>query len=284
MTAPQKYHQKEAKMKPKYLSQDEILPKVDQRIIELQQIIANLQKQLKKVPKESLRIVQRRNNFFYYLITSPKDTNGKYLPKAQSKLARQIAQRDYNFAIKREIEGELKVLYKLKKNYRPQNLINIYKRLTLGRKQLVTPVQLPNEEFAKQWQAQSNPGDSFNSQNKCFQTNCGIFVRSKSEVLIADALTNHNIPFHYEMPLHLKDKAFYPDFTCLHPSTRKVYIWEHFGLIDQSEYAIHALEKLILYQSKHFIQSHTLIITYETLDHPLTPQKIHTLIQEYFSC
>lgn len=271
-------------MKLKYLSPDEILPKVDQRIIELQQTLTNIQKQLKNIPSGSLRIVQRRNNFFYYLITNSKDTNGKYLPKTQSKLASQIAQRDYILSIKREIEGELKVLYKLKKNYRPQNLINIYKRLTPGRKQLVTPVQLPNEEFAKQWQAQSKPGNSFNSQNKCFQTSCGIFVRSKSEVLIADALTNHNIPFHYEMPLLLNEKNFYPDFTCLHPSTRKVYIWEHFGLIDQPEYAMHALEKMILYQSKHFTQSNTLIITYETLAQPLTPQKINTLIQEYLSC
>lgn len=269
-------------MKQKLLSPDEILPNVDQRIIELQQTLTNIQKQLKNIPSGSLRIVHRRNNFFYYLITSSKDTNGKYLPKAQSKLARQIAQRDYNFTIKKEIESELKALYKFKKNYHPQNLINIYKKLTLGRKQLITPVQLSNEEFAKQWQAQSNLGNSFNSQNKCFQTSSGIFVRSKSEVLIADALTNHNIPFHYEMPFSLNDKTFYPDFTCLHPLSRKIFIWEHFGLIDQPEYAMHTLEKLILYQSKQFTKCSTLITTYETADQPLTPQKISCIIKDYF--
>ncbi|MEE3440399.1 MAG: hypothetical protein VZR07_10670, partial [Ruminococcus sp.] len=52
-----------------------------------------------------------------------------------------------------------------------------------------------------------------------FETQRGEIVRSKSEVIIADALYYANIPYHYEKPIKVGDRVIYPDFTVLNVKT-----------------------------------------------------------------
>jgi ATP-dependent DNA helicase RecQ len=63
----------------------------------------------------------------------------------------------------------------------------------------------------------------------------GDWVRSKSEVIIANLLYERRIPFEYETRLASPDGATYlPDFT-IHWDG-KTYYWEHLGLLDHEDY------------------------------------------------
>lgn len=110
----------------------------------------------------------------------------------------------------------------------------------------------------------------------------GNILRSKSEVIIDMSLTQARIPFRYECQLIIGETILYPDFTILHPHTRKIFYWEHFGMMDVPEYAFHAFSKLQLYQTSGIIPSINLITTYETKDHPLDPELVSNIINYHF--
>jgi len=120
-------------------------------------------------------------------------------------------------------------------------------------------------------------------ENKIHVAPSGNMVRSKSEVLIDMQLYTNHIPFRYECELQLGDVTIYPDFTVRNPRTGKLYYWEHFGIMDDSNYANNVALKLNTYISNHIIPTIDLITTFETRDHPLTIDTINRVIEEYLS-
>lgn len=107
-------------------------------------------------------------------------------------------------------------------------------------------------------------------------------VRSKSEAIIATMLHVNRIPFHYEGALHLGKKVIYPDFTIRHPVTGRTYYWEHFGMMDNENYAQAAFQKMELYNTNGIMLSDVLLTTYETVEIPLKSDMVENLIQRYF--
>lgn len=107
-------------------------------------------------------------------------------------------------------------------------------------------------------------------------------VRSKSEAIIATMLHVNKIPFHYEEALHLGRKVIYPDFTIRHPVTGRTYYWEHFGMMDNENYAQAAFQKMQLYNINGIMLSDTLLATYESEESPLKSNIVENMIQQYF--
>ena len=107
-------------------------------------------------------------------------------------------------------------------------------------------------------------------------------LRSKAESEIDSELFEKHIPFRYEAPLIIGNKTFYPDFTIRHPITGEIYYWEHFGMMDNPEYAKSAYRKLELYYQVGLIPNINLITTYETKDKPLCIDTIKKIVYEYF--
>ncbi len=106
----------------------------------------------------------------------------------------------------------------------------------------------------------------------------GDFVRSKSESLIAMTLDKYGIAYRYENPLETPKGKFYPDFTIRHPKNHKTYIWEHFGMMDDEDYAAKVPEKLSIYLECGFVPGENLLMTFEAGGHPLTPHTIEEVI------
>lgn len=117
---------------------------------------------------------------------------------------------------------------------------------------------------------------------KKHKTLSGFSVRSKSEVFIANALLAHNIPFRYECQLSTPHGIFFPDFTTLHPQKEDIIYWEHFGMMDNSEYATNVFQKIAYFNSIGIIPGVNLIMTFETKDHPLTTTVIENTIRSFF--
>lgn len=249
------------------------------------------QKQLnqnKEIPQGHLRIAQlsqKTQKPQYYHYTNPKDKKGRFIPRKETKLAVQLAQKDYDISIikllKKQISQTcqyLKIINKISK---------FYTNLSPARQQLITPVTLTDKQYAEQWQSVSWQGRPFAQDEHYLLTNRDEKVRSKSEVLIANALAKHGIPYRYEYPQTLKNSqnkiiTFHPDFLCLNIKTRDEYIWEHFGLMDNPDYAQKAVRKLQFYAQNKIFPGRNLIITMETQTEPLTPQFVDTMIKEYF--
>ena len=80
-------------------------------------------------------------------------------------------------------------------------------------------------------------GDWYKEEKK-LATLSEYFVRSKSEVIIANMLVSEDIPFVYEQPLFAPDGSmFLPDFTVKFKG--ETYYWEHVGRLDLPKYKAH---------------------------------------------
>ena len=98
------------------------------------------------------------------------------------------------------------------------------------------------------------------SNSKKISTLSEYYVRSKSEMNIANILSMNEIPFEYEKSLFAPDGTMYlPDFTITYKG--KTYYWEHVGRLDLPEYREHWKEKEIWY---HKFFPDQLIVTYES--------------------
>lgn len=103
---------------------------------------------------------------------------------------------------------------------------------------------------------------SWYEDQKVIATLSEYFVRSKSEMNIANILHLNKIPFKYEVPLFAKDGSMYlPDFTILWKGEE--YYWEHIGRLDLPKYKQHWETKKAWY-NQHFPGK--LLETYEGAD------------------
>lgn len=90
-----------------------------------------------------------------------------------------------------------------------------------------------------------------------------------------------HIPFRYEPRLKLKAYTVHPDFMCLNVRTRTEFVWEHFGMMDDTEYAAKNVLKLHAYQADGWIPGRNLIITMETKKSHIDAISIQQIIEAY---
>lgn len=134
----------------------------------------------------------------------------------------------------------------------------------------------------KDWQKLPYQTNPTHPEQLCIKACSGNVVRSKSEAFIDMALFQNRIPFRYECALQLGKITIYPDFTIRHPKNGSFYYWEHFGLMDDADYCQNAMQKLNLYSKNGIVPSINLITTYETKEHPLSPEIVEKTIELYF--
>ena len=263
---------------------------LEKRLIELKAVLEKMRRSVKTPPPGRLRISQKGNSTEYYHITSPSDPHGKYIPMKQESLARQLAQKDYDSKITTLIEEEIRATQRYLKQICSTTSISkfntLYTNYCPARQRLVTPLTLTGSQYAAQWQNVSWPQRPLPEDSTAYTTIRGELVRSKSEVLIADALARYCIPYHYEFPLQLRRTSgeiatLHPDFLCLNVRTRSEFYWEHFGLMDNPEYANNAAGKLRLYTENGILAGRNLIITMETQSEPLSTRIIDKLIETF---
>ena len=110
-------------------------------------------------------------------------------------------------------------------------------------------------------------------------TEANIFVRSKGEATIVTGLIEISAPFHYEEELILGKVTLHPDFTVRHPRTGKIYIIEHFGMMDDEKYREQTASKVGLYARYGYFPQENMICFYEKKTEPLTLMKVRKVLQ-----
>ncbi len=277
------------------LSPNQLAPLLEKRLAELQNLLFTKKKSYEKAPQGRIRISQNGGHPEYYLVTERGSLRGKYLPHSQKTLARQLAQKDYDARLIKLLQKEITALQNyMKQTSNGRAIPELYDSLCPARRSLITPAILTNEQYAARWQDVSWTGRPFASDAPYICTARGERVRSKSEVIIADTLFRHNIPYRYEFPITLKRSnsadirrdfgssiTLYPDFLCLNTRTRTEFYWEHVGLMDSTEYSNNAAGKLRLYTENGILAGRNLIITMETQTEPPSIKALEKLIEEF---
>lgn len=193
------------------MTQSELLPpdtltqQLITRRIELVNLLNLKLKAQKNLPEGHLRIEQKkgRRPAQFYHFTNPEDTHGAYIPAANHELARRLAQKDYDHKLIKLLQQQISIMERLIK-ITENKITSLYTKSCPARQKLINPVTLTDVQYVNNWQN----------------------------------ITRRNIPYRYEFPLTLKDgNIYHPDFLCLNVRTRQEYIWEHFGLMDNPDYA-----------------------------------------------
>lgn len=265
------------------LTPSRLAEEIKKRLAQLTQILEQCKKDTVKLPQGHLKLSNRGSYSEYYQIIKIGSDKGQYIPRKNIKLAKGLAQKDYNYRLIKVLEKECKLLQSyLTATNSGMNITKVYHDLHKVRQQLITPITLTDEEYIKKWLDIKWQGRPFADDTPELFTTKGERVRSKSEILIADTLNRLGVPYRYEYPFKLKNGiTVYPDFLCLNVRSRQEYYWEHFGMMDNSEYAEKTVHKLQDYSENNLISGLNLIITMESSSTPLKLTNIEKQIDTY---
>ena len=274
-----------------HLPKDCVLPLLRERIAELSNVEAVLSKRLSRAPAGVLNVSPHRGGFQYFRVTAKTGRKGEYISKEKMSLASAIAQRDYDAKMLAEIQRQRGVLEKCVAKYDVSVAENLYAQLHLARRSLVTPLVYPDEDFVARWSAVKYAGRGFDADSPVLMTARGERVRSKSEIIIADALFRRGIPYRYEYPHELllagtrnrKRIVVSPDFTCLNVRTHREFVWEHFGMIDVPEYCQNMASKMEIYLQNGFCMGKNFVMTTETHERPLNSMMVEAMLERLTS-
>lgn len=125
-------------------------------------------------------------------------------------------------------------------------------------------------------------GDSFFDEKLVHKTIRGDLVRSKSEVIIANALYSNGIEYEYEPELQIEGKIKRPDFKIIDADTGAVWYWEHCGMMSDEKYAKRWHDKEKFYEKNGIIKGKNLIVTEEYLNEGIDSSEIDSIVKSTF--
>ncbi|MDO4605285.1 MAG: hypothetical protein Q4B23_04830 [Helcococcus sp.] len=241
-----------------------------------------LQKENRLNLEGSLNIDTRGKSPVYnHIIYKNNKKISNYITKSDLSFAKLLAQHSYNNKLESKINKILNAIRKLNSLYEEHAIDEIYNNLSLERQKLVTPIKPTWKQIVALWENQEYKNNTYENNTNIY-TKKNEIVKSKSERLIADILYEMDIPYKYEYPVKLKDgRTVYPDFIIL-TRNRNQILFEHFGMMDNSDYANDAIDKIYRYAEMGFIQGKNIIYTFETSTNPLNQSTIYRIVNEFF--
>ena len=191
------------------LPPSQITAQLQERIEQLEKLLAIKEKALKKAPEGSLRVSKSHGAVQYYQKINKDEKNGRYLDTAHREVAQKLAQKAYNLKLVPVIKKELALLQAALTKIREISQggeipLNVLDQVNPDSRALITTATLTDAQYAAAWLSQKYKGKPFQPDAHELYAAGGIRVRSKSEVIIADTLTRLGIPYLYEFPLTLK--------------------------------------------------------------------------------
>lgn len=244
---------------------------------------ASISDAILRLPSGSLRVHKSGNSMQYYC----RDDNASkwtYISKSQMSRAKALAQKSYLRLLLAKLKAEYKHLSKFLAAVEADSFEEIYSSLHEGRRRLVSPESqfVPDRKYIDDWISSPFLPKSTENLSTSFYSDNNEHMRSKSEVLIANSLKSHRIPYKYECPLMLKGNTspIHPDFTILNVASRRTMYWEHLGMLDDFGYLNDALERIAIYEKNGIWPGRDLIITIESRKNPLNTRIINEKIRE----
>ena len=221
----------------------------------------------------SLYIRKNQKSTTYYQVISGEDGRKRVNITDKPDIIKQLLQKEKYKNMQRICRENIKLLKSMLKKYQPflpSAAIDEEHRKLLIDFYLNGPPALYRKAL-------------FDPEKHIHETVCGELVRSKSEVIIANALWHFKIPFNYEELFPHPDEDgnwFYPDFT-IHCPDGTTIIWEHWGLLDRHTYCVHNAGKLNTYNANGYVIGKNLIITQDDNRGNCTTALVYHIIENY---
>ena len=264
------------------LDDEEILKCILIRKNGIAAVIKNKEAALRSAPKGNLKIADRKKYCEYYLCEGLQKDGIKYIPKDKQGIAKKIIQRDYDRKVLKMAKEEFDLLSDYSCFLEDHQITRLYDALSAPRRNQVVPIRISDEDYVASWMQEKYEPMGFGSDAPEYYSDSGIRVRSKSELIIVDQLEKAGVPFKYERPPKLdRYGTVRPDFTCLNVRARKEYIWEHFGMMDEPDYADKNVAKINAYEANGYHAGESLIMSFETSQNPIKPAVIKSMIENY---
>ena len=260
----------------------ELITKEKKRLKEIKKIV---DERLVDAPIGTLRVTKSNNKTQYIQCTEDSSERGyklSYIKKEDVTLAYRLAQKSYDWRVKKLVDRRLKQLDKLTEEYEDNEIEEIYNILHPIRKTLIKPVEMSWEQRLAEWKNTLFVGKEFGPGIPEIYTKKGERVRSKSEKILADTFYDFGIEYKYECPLKLRGYGVvYPDFTFLRKRDCKEIYWEHDGRMDDPDYAEKAIRKINTYMTNGIFPGDNLIVSYESSGVVINDKVIKQLIKKY---
>ena len=259
-----------------------LLQKLRQRRDELREIVRKKKVSVKKAPAGCFKYTRRKNSFEYYW-KAPGAQRYSYIPKENSKLAAEFAQKSYDEKVLKAASKELKLIDKLIKACGKNEIEDAYDKCPEPRKILIKPVKPSDDEFREEWNKQPSCLLGFGENDPEFYTKRGERVRSKSEILIANTLYDFGVDYLFECKILLPGYgSANPDFFVLDIKNRRTIIWEHLGKMGDPAYVERNLRKINGYLKLGYVIGETLLLTFESESQPISTAVIKKMVKHYF--
>jgi len=166
---------------------------------------------------------------------------------------------------------------------------NVFYEIPEEKKHMIGPLNISLDYFSdinlERWKM-----NRFNNRNNRPSANVtlnGEYVKSKSELIIADRLRCAGVPYHYEKAKLIADEnagrymKWHPDFRVLNRRTGREYWWEHLGRMGDPEYFATNIFKLEMYAKNGIYPGDNLIITMESDSVQLGIEYVDMLIKRF---
>ena len=248
----------------------------------MEKFLVETTERLHDAPLGNLRLSRCGKTFQYYLSMPGDKKRGAYIPKAETRLIRRLAQKSYDEKISKLAAKRLAQIRKITKDYEDDEIEKIFLKEHEARKALIVPVEPTWDQKLEKWVSEEYRKKDFLEGTPVILTEKGERVRSKSEKIMADYFYRSGIPYHYEKPLYLNGLGIvHPDFTFLSKVSGQEIYWEHDGRMDDPVYAHNAVKKIQAYEENDIYPGERLILTFETEKNVLDMRHVKRLVEKY---
>lgn len=258
------------------------LAQVKKKIKTIEKQINRYDTEIEKLPEGSIACYQNGKYSKWFHLT---EEGRVHIKKKNKELASKLAYKKYLQARVKDLRVEMELL---KDSLTKITLIKEESSFTVQLienplySDLLTGMFTPSIKKYQQWTCEDYKRNMRFPEQLTKSTLSGIKVRSKSEQAIERILTIHKIPFRYEPEYEMNGSIFYPDFLIIHPRTGEFFIWEHFGLMDDLDYAHKTFRKLDLYHANGFTIGERLIATFEKMSMPFGLDEAEDIVWKTF--
>ncbi len=263
------------------MSDNDLRKHLELEIEKLSNIIVSAESEISKMPKGTVQIRKHKKGYQFYLGSGHATGNGIYIPAKERQKAHALVQRRYLEQVLCVAKAQLRIIEQFIAVYDPKSLQKVYLKASPVRQGIIDPVDLPDDYYAEEWQRIEYEHKSFSEDMPEHYTQKNERVRSKSEVMIANALNSAGIPYRYEYPVNIGGRILHPDFMILRVSDRKELFWEHLGMMDDPDYLNRAIIRIREFEAAGIHIGDDLILTMETVRVPLNQAVINRTINHY---
>lgn len=235
----------------------------------LEEILRTMQKkqrglaaELSAAPDGQLLLVQKDGRAVMQQCKEEHGQKRRLSLAGKPDLAAALIRKQYAEAELQLLKKDVTVITELLQRYNPVDYQSVLELLPEKYRQFERSQYMEGRAKTQDsWMHMPYKQSDYHPKQKVHATSQGLFVRSKSEVLLAEKLYEMKIPFRYEQTMKIGKFTVAPDFTC-NVQKQLVYI-EHCGLTGNAEYMKHHKWKMELYESVGIVPWKNLIVTYE---------------------